>query len=148
MTTRQLIIAAIMERLESYGWQSTGPSFFVLGPADWAKVGYPLVMLVPGQETVSRHDYGSGHQATLAFNASIFIRLDQMTKAADEIMEDAFAELKDCLFSAPVTVSEGGQDHYLSLNYESGSVDYDYDVGPGFAGASAMFTVTINIDFP
>ena len=148
MTTRQLIIAAIMERLESYAWPSTGPSDFVLGPADRANVNFPLVMLEPGQETVSRHDYGTAHQATLAFSASIFISLDQMTKAADEIMEEAFAELKDCLFSAPVTVTENGQDHYLSLNYETGSVDYDYAVGPGFAGASATFTVTINIDFP
>ena len=148
MTTRQIIISALMERMENYSWQSVAPSDFVLGPADVARVQFPLAQLIPGQEIIRRKDYGNDMQTSMAFTASIYISLDQATKAADEILEEAFAELKKCLFSTPLQVNEGGQDHYLSLTYEQGGVDYDYDVGPGYPGASVQFVATINESFP
>lgn len=143
-TTRQLIITALMARLESYSWTATGPADFVLGPADPTQVDFPIVQLIPGQESIRRQDYGADMQTALAFTASVYISLDQMTKAADEILEEAFVELKACLFATPLTVTEDGVEHSLSLTYEQGAVDYDYDVGPGFAGAGVQFTITIN----
>jgi len=148
MTTRQLIISAIMARLEAYSWESVAPSDFVLGPADVSQVTFPLAQLIPGQEVIRRKDFGKDMQTSLAFTASIYISLDQATKAADEILEEAFAELKECMFSTPLTVTEDETDHYISLLYEQGGVDYDYDVGPGYPGASVQFVATINESFP
>ena len=147
-TSRQLIISAIMGRLEGYAWQTVAPADFVLGAADSAKVNFPVVQLMPGQESVVRQGYGSDRQMSLAFTASVYVSLDQMTKAADEIMEYAFEELKTCLFATPLTVTEDGAVFYLSLMYEQGSVGYDYETGPGFAEASVAFTVNPNIYFP